>query len=278
MRGKTIALYGDTGTGKTTQIGEYAKELFRTERKKTLLISADLGGHDSIRSLIRLGIIKVVSPTEGGDPWLWVNNATSGAELDSDVKLIAFDSATSIAESILNIITKTPGKVGQQSTQRFTVGSGSGSLTVGANNESHYGLVQSFMLDQIWRSTWLSSKSYDVLWSFGLDRSERVDASLVVGPKLAGHALTSQIPKWFNFTFRLVSVPVLGAPARHILYLQEQPDLNGAGVSFGNPRYPIGATTELPAIIEPASLVEALRLIEAGQEEAYLRDKEELGL
>ena len=171
------------------------------------------------------------------------------------------------------MITKTAGQVGQQKTQKLTVGSG---LQVGANNESHYGLVQSFMLDQIWRSTWLASKGFDVLWTFGLDRSEKVDASLVIGPKLAGHALTAQIPKWFQYFFRMISIPVMGCPARHLLYLQEQPDLNGTGTSFGNPRYPLDAETELPAVLEPASLVEALRLIELGQAEADDQLRKEL--
>ena len=273
--GRTIGLYGDTGSGKTTQIGEIAKDVKRTRGLDTLYVAGDLGGYRSIQPMERLGFLKVESFDEkaAADPWTWVNDATSGRLLTDKVGLVAFDSATSISEAILNVITKTPGQVGQQKTQRFTVSSG---LQVGANNESHYGLVQSFMLDQIWRSTWLAAKGIDVLWTFGLDRSEKVDATLVIGPKLAGHALTSQIPKWFQYFFRMVSIPVLGSPARHLLYLQEQPDLNGTGTSFGNPRYPLDATTELPAVLEPASLVEALHLIEQGQEEADRKLREEM--
>src|SRR3990167_9122710 len=267
MSGRTIGLYGDTGSGKTTQVGELAKDVRRKTGRRTLYVAGDLGGYRSIAPMERAGFLEVVQFDEiaAKDPWSWVNKATSGNDLSSETGLIAFDSATSISEAILTSITKAPVQVGSQKTQKYTVASG---LQVGSNNESHYGLVQSFMLDQIWRSTWLAAKGLDVLWTFGLDRSEKVDATLVIGPKLAGHALTSQIPKWFQYFFRIVSLPVMGAPARHVLYLQEQPDLNGTGTSFGNPRYPLDATTELPAVLEPASMVEALRLIELGQAEA----------
>jgi len=275
--GRTIAVYADTGAGKTSQIGEYSKDLFKRDGKKLLLIAADLGGHESIKPHEKVGIVEVVPVEEKSDPFEWINNATSGQLISDQFGAIAFDSGTSISEALLNAITKDPGQVGQQKTQKFKVGE-KRDLTVGANNESHYGLVQGFMLDQIWRSTWLTKKGIDVIWTFGLDRSEKVDQSLVVGPKLAGHALTSQIPKWFQYTFRLVSQPVPGGPARHLLYTQEQPDLNGTGVSFGNSRYALDATTELPAVIEPASIVEALRLIELGQEEAVENLKKELGL
>ena len=273
-RGRTIALFGDTGSGKTAQSGAVAKARFLADRQRTLYVSADRGGFDAIEPLEAVGVMQVVNLDEVDDPWVWINAATSGEMLQPDHGLIVIDSATSVSEFLLNQITKDPQQIGQQKTQRFKVGADK-QLTVGANNESHYGLVQSFMLDQIWRSTWLASKGVDVLWTFGLDRSEKVDASLVIGPKLAGHALTSQIPKWFQFFFRMVSIPVSGAPARHLLYLQEQPDLNGTGTSFGNPRYPLDATTELPAVLEPASLVTALTLIEQGQAEADEKLREE---
>lgn len=280
MPGRTIALFGDTGAGKTAQIGEYAKHIFKTRGQRTLLRAADLGGVDTIEPLIRKGIIIPTYSTQEEDPWIETNNFSVAKGVDpKEIGLIATDSATSLGEGLLNWITKQPHQIGQQKTQKFTVNGGSNqTLTVGANNESHYGLVQNFLLDCIWRSTWLTLKGYDVLWTFGLDRSEKQDSTPVLGPKLAGHALTSSIPKWFKYCFRLVSLPVAGAPARHLLYLQEQPDMNGMGMSFGNARYPLDASTPLPAVIEPASIVEAFRLIEQGQAEADAALEREMGM
>lgn len=276
-RGRTIALFGDTGSGKTAQSGAVAKARFLADRQRTLYVSADRGGFDAIEPLEAVGVMQVVNLDEVDDPWVWINAATSGEMLQPDHGLIVIDSATSVSEFLLNQITKDPQQIGQQKTQRFKVGADK-QLTVGANNESHYGLVQSFMLDQIWRSTWLTKRGVDVIWTFGLDRSEKADSSTVLGPKLAGHALTSQIPKWFNLTFMLVSVPVPGLPARHLLHLQEQPGMGGLGMSFGNPRYPLDAQTTLPAVIEPASVVEALQLIDQGKAEALEALRFETGL
>ena len=49
-------------------------------------------------------------------------------------------------------------------------------------------------------------------------------------------------------------------------------------MGFGNARYSLDASTPLPLSVEPASLVEALRLIEGGAEEAESNLRLELGL
>lgn len=279
-KGVTIALYGDTGTGKTTQIGEYAKWRMKEATKTTCLVTADLGGYQTLNPHVSLGFVRPIPILNGADdPWVEINDAVEGRFLEPTDGVVAFDSGTSMGEKLLSAITKDPRQIGQQKTQRFTVASKDGrALQVGANNESHYGLVQGFLLDAIWRSTFLVEKGVDVIWTFSLDRSEKTDAIGVVGPKLAGHALTASIPKWFLYTFRLVSTPVAGAPPRHSLYLQEQPDLGGVGMSFANARYPLDAEVPLPAVVEPASVVEALRLIQDGERQAKEAIMREVGL
>ena len=278
MAQRTICLFGDTGSGKTTLGGELAKDGFKQNRTRTILHAADMGGFESIKALINLGVIEVDTPSEDADPWNWINAAVSTPPAD-DVGLVVFDSATSMSESLLSYIAKSDLKVGAQNTQKFTVSKGKGdTLTVGANNMNHYGVVQTFMLDMIWKSTWMSKKGPDVLWTFSTDRGENTLEQSLVGPKLAGHALTPAIPKWFNYTFRVASIPVVESAPRHVLYLQEQAENNGAVMGFGNARYSLDATSPLPLSIEPASLVDALRLIEEGQAEAETNLRLELGL
>ena len=278
MAQRTICLFGDTGSGKTTLGGELAKDGFKQNRTRTILHAADMGGFESIKALINLGVIEVDTPSEDADPWNWINAAVSTPPAD-DVGLVVFDSATSMSESLLSYIAKSDLKVGAQNTQKFTVSKGKGdTLTVGANNMNHYGVVQTFMLDMIWKSTWMSKRGPDVLWTFSTDRGENTLEQSLVGPKLAGHALTPAIPKWFNYTFRVASIPVVESAPRHVLYLQEQAENNGAVMGFGNARYSLDATSPLPLSIEPASLVDALRLIEEGQAEAETNLRLELGL
>ncbi len=116
------------------------------------------------------------------------------------------------------------------------------------------------------------------MWTFSTDRGEKADDTPILGPKLAGKALTAAVPKWFRYTFRIVSIPMVDSTPRHVLYLHEQSENNGTVTGFGNARYPLAAQTPLPECIEPASLITALEMIENGQEEADAVLREELGL
>lgn len=276
-RGKSIALYGDSGSGKTTQAGELAKFIRKSRARNTVLFTSDLGGYDSIGALGRAGIMRPVDLGPGDDPWIWIDDAVSGKGLTDDVGLVIFDSATSMSEALLSACSHAEFQIGQQRTQRFTVSKGSKSLNVSLNNEAHYGVVQGFMLDAIWKSTWLTRRGIDVLWTFSVHRGEEQDRTPILGPKLAGKALTAAIPKWFKYTFRIASVPQSDAEPIHRLYLTEHSELAGLGHSFGNSRFPLGVGG-LPAYIEPASIPEALELIEEGQRKADDLLKIELGL
>lgn len=277
MEGSTVALFGDSGSGKTTQVGEYAKFIYKRSGTRTRLNTADLGGYESIMPLVRAGIVIPNEFDPGShDPWIWINEAVTSAP--AGVGLNCFDSGTSMSEALLTACAKSDFKIGQQNTQRFTVSKGDAKLNVSINNEAHYGVVQGFMLDAIWRSMGAARKGVDVLWTFSVHRGEMQDRGQILGPKLAGKALTPSIPKWFKYCWRIDSIPQEGGSPVHRLYLQEYPELAGMGHSFGNARYPMGATTALPPFIEPASIADAFRLIAAGHEEADAALKAELGL
>lgn len=183
-----------------------------------------------------------------------------------------------MSEALLSACSHSDFQIGQQRTQKFGVTRGKETLNVSINNEAHYGLVQQFMLDAIWKSTWLTRKGLDVLWTFSVHRGEEQDRTPILGPKLAGKALTAAIPKWFTYTFRIASVPVMGEePPKHVLYTTEHSELAGLGHSFGNSRVPLGVDP-IPAIIDPASLSTVFELISVKQKEADDALKRELGL
>lgn len=277
--GITLELIGDSGSGKTTQAGELAKYVYKTRSKKSILHTSDRGGYDSIAPLVRKGIVEVDELGQTDDPCYWINQAVSGAKSKSDTGLEIFDSGTSMSDILLTYWAKSDFQIGQQRTQKFTINPGQSGqrMTVALNNEAHYGLVQQFMLDQIRTSTWLIKKGIDVVWTFSLFRGEDQDRTPILGPKLAGKALTPFLPKEFRYTFRITSIPQEGAAPIHRLYLTEHPELAGLGHSFGNARYPLGGKP-LPAYVEPASLPDALKLIQEGQQEADRQLEEELGV
>lgn len=271
--GRTISLYGDSGAGKTTQLGELAKDRWKSRKQRLRLHTADRGGFKSILPLVRLGIVVVDELGQGDNPWDWINRAVDPDD-DPDIGIEAYESGTSFGEACLSATAKSPTKIGQQATQRFKTGENS---SIGINNMAHYGIVQSFLLDAMWTSSWITRKGKDVIWTFSTLRSESTDAEQIVGMEMAGKALTPKMPKWFENTFRIVTITNGGKP-EHVLYIQPQPGATSSAVSFGNARYPLDATTELPVQISPASIVEALRLIDLGQEEAYDALKAELGV
>lgn len=279
-QGRTLGLYGLSGSGKTTQIGEYAKFIKKTTGKKTQLHAMDMGGFDSIMPLIDIGLIDVDIYNEADDPWTWINAAVSTVD-DESYGLKAFDSGTSVGEALIAYCAKAAAEgtqIGQERMFRLTIPTKAEPIVIGANNKSQYGLIQTFLLDMVWKSTWLARRSgVDVMWTFGEHRAEDPNDAPIVGPKLAGKALTGSIPKWLRYTLRMVSIPGgQGEPARHVLYCQEQPELNGLGMSFANARYPLDATTPLPAMIEPASLPLFWNLIQQAEDEAKAKLTQEL--
>lgn len=204
---------------------------------------------------------------QGDDPWIWINRAASGKVPGEDIGADAFDSGTSISDLLLSACSHSDFQIGQQKTQKFNVNRGDQKLTVSLNNEAHYGVVQGFMLDQIRESTWLIDQERDVIWTFALLRSESQDRTPIIGPKLAGKAMTPFLPKEFQLTFRLDANVIEGQAPEHIMYTTMHPELAGMGHSFGNIRCPLGVTQPDP-IIRPASITEALSQLERAQEEA----------
>lgn len=243
-----------------------------------------MGGYASIAPLVRAGVVKPVEfNPEVDDPWIWIDDAVSGKGTDEKTGLVIFDSGTSQAEALLTATSHASFQIGQQATQKFAVtrvDKNAGidrTLSVAINNKAHYGVVQGFLLDAIWKSTWLTRRGIDVLWTFSVNRGEEQDGTAILGPKLAGQALTASVPKWFNYTWKLSSIAQADAPPIHRLYLSESPEMGGSGHSFGNSRQPLNSTP-LPPYIEPASIIKALELIEASQKEADAFLQAELGL
>lgn len=262
--GRTFALYGDSGAGKTTQIGEMAVDRYKRTKQVTRLNTADRGGYETLRPHVKLGIIRINEFPQDGNAFDWVNEVVRPAP-DPEVGIEAFDSATSMGEMLLSFCAKSPTKIGQQATQKFKAGES----LIGITNEAHFGLVQTFLLDAMFDSSWLIKRGQDVVWTFSTLRGESADQEAISGPMVAGKALTPKVPKWFNYCFRLVhKAGTNGESARRVLYTDAQPGETTQNISLANARYCLNATTPLPAVIDPASVVEALRLIELGQEEA----------
>lgn len=276
----SFMLYGDSGDGKTTQIGEVAIHLYKTAKLRTRVCMADEGGYESIKFLERLKtpILDVVPMM--GDPWIWIDRVTHGFSwvggkwvkgIAPDIGLIAFESATSMSDMLLSDMAERAAKgvnIGGSGAISLKVGSGLDTMSVSNNNMAHYGFAQSFVRKAIWDSLKLG---VPVLWTAGVRRDEDQQQGKILGPAFAGGALTSQGPRWIKFTFRIEAQPgqLPNQPTKRVLHLEDHYDsIARSSKGVGNVRSPLYGKTILPASIEPASVLEALRLIRQRQSEA----------
>ena len=289
MNKKTILLYGRTRSGKSTLIGELAEAVYARMGKKTLLYTSDRGGFDPILPYIQLGIIETCEMAST-DPWMFSRHSSSGdvkvdgkwAKLDlSKYGLVAFESMTSLADSLMvNLAERSAAgeSFGGAANVSFKAEENGEVLKIGGANMAHYNIVQSRVTADVWASQKLDVPY--VLWTANVSKDEdAVGSTKVLGPEVVGKKLTSEVPRWFNLTFRLDCTPAAaGKPEQHILFLGNSQDLQaGNAISLGNTRTPLDSTP-LATSIKPASLVKALDMIEEKQGEALAKIRTRMGM
>ena len=99
----------------------------------------------------------------------------------------------------------------------------------------------------------------------------------VVGPDVIGKALTAEMPRLFNLTFRIDVLAAKGnAPEKHVLYLGSHVDMGAGGATgLGNLRLPLDGKKFPMLKIDPADIVKALKLIEESRASATVNAEAE---
>lgn len=265
----SVLLYGDSGDGKTTQIGVLAEWLMKEHQLRTRLYNADGGGWPSIQPLVDAGLIEVIQCHRRTKPWVWVDAASKGKVLAADGEtwvldeqrnalfgLYAFDGLTGFGEALM---------ANMRDVNEPAVGGGlgmivkQGDLTWGTNTQAHYGLAQGALVDAVGHSQSLPGIS---LWTAMAKRAGDADTlATVLGPQMPGKALTSDSPRWFQYTFRINHLTEQGK-SMHRLYWDDYNDPTAPGAKcLGNSRLPLGITLD-KNYVEPANIAEAIRLID----------------
>jgi len=272
-------MYGRTRSGKTSQIAELAEHVKVTTGLKSLVYSIDAGGIGPLGPLADLGIIDLVLQGET-NPWMFLNKVSRGqvrggagkwvpADL-SKYGLIANESLTGFGDAIMiNMATQAGDgiNIGGQANISFKITSDGETINIGGSNMAHYNIAQSRLLDEFLRSQKLNVPL--LLWTASASKEEDTNfGGKVIGPAGPGKALTAELPRHCDLCFRIDCTPASpGKPERHIIYLGNSVDiLAGSATSLGNTRLPIGV--EVPATVEPASIVKVLRLIEEAESKA----------
>jgi len=274
----SVLLYGDTGHGKSTLIAELATHLRIHTGKKTAVFLADKGSSRPYRLLQKHGVVDIYTPQ--GNAWLWVNHAMRGevrtgtnpvayaSVVTDEVGLVVHEGLTAYAEILMS-------ELASMSAQGQDVGGGGAwnvvireekdILKLGTSNRAHYGVVQL----QIREGVLALHPNVPHIYTAGVRRGESPEKTPILGPMIVGEALTSQIPRWVDYTFRCAL-----SNGKYVLYLAPHTDqqLGPRTVVLSNPRLPkAGASVKVPPSVEPANLVKALTLIQAREAAA---DKE----
>ena len=269
----TLLIFGDTGDGKTAQVGELAKHIHYTTGKKTRLYTADKGdAWGTIQHLINIGWIDLQRLT--GDPWKWLSHAVQGQVLKDgqwvsskeDIGLLVYEGLTSVAETLLIDVTDKVAR-GQHSggEKRFTLGTEAG--MVSSANQTDVWLIQLRMQKEVWAS---QNNGLPTIWTSALRRAQDDQNNPITGPEILGKAMTTAAPRWFKYSFRIEGIAEMNGEKRHVLHLGSYKDMMSGMVKvLGNARVPLdGGDVEIPNLIEPASVIEALKLLKAREKAA----------
>jgi len=280
----SVLLYGDTGHGKSTLIAELATHLRLHTGKKTAVFLADKGSSRPYRLLQKHGVVDIYTPQ--GNAWLWVNHAMRGevrtktnpvvytSVVTDEVGLVVHEGLTAYAEILMS-------ELASMSAQGQDVGGGGAwnvvirdekdILKLGTSNRAHYGVVQL----QIREGVLAIHPNVPHIYTAGVRRGESAEKTPILGPMVVGEALTSQIPRWVDYTFRCAL-----SNGKYVLYLAPHTDqqLGPRTVVLSNPRLPkAGAAVKVPPSVEPANLVKALSLIQAREAAADVELTAQLG-
>ncbi len=289
MSKRTVLMYGRTNSGKTAQIGQLAESIFIKTGQTTRLATGDRGGITTIQPHIDLGIIEPVVMGET-DPWIFLNKVVRGYVRDAhgkwvpgkndNIGLFAFESMRAFAEALMQSMAQKAAagiSIGGGANISFNATGDGESVKVSGSNMAMFGVAQQRMTDEIWESQKLNAPY--ILWTSSVSKDDDITATgKVLGPDVIGKALTTEVPRWFTYTFRLDVLPAKdGKGERHILYLGSSVDVNaGNTAGLGNTRTPLDAPV-LPPSIEPASIVKALELIDGGTNVALEALKKRVG-
>jgi hypothetical protein len=283
----SFQVFGDSGDGKTTLFGEFAEKLFRDSGGKikdgkavggkvSRLYTADPGGYFSIMPYVHLGIVEVVDLMLRTNSFDWLDKGARLLVPDAEGKwvldkarnartaMFGFEGATAFGDELMRNMASQAAKgvnIGGQGAFNFK----DGELIIGSNNQAHYQIAQNAIAKAVALCQQAASPDQYIFWSAMARRATDADTTVpILGPQLPGKALTSDTPRWFTFTFRLMTVSHEGQLEEHRLYFTDHIDKTAAGAKIlGNLRPPLdGIKGIVPecGYISPASLVKAYEI------------------
>jgi energy-coupling factor transporter ATP-binding protein EcfA2 len=245
-KAKTICIYGESGTGKTTQVGFLARYLYEKTGKKTRLISADGGGWNPVQPYIDAGIIEAFGLSALENPIATIRKLSRGywpnehgvltepsTPKGNNLGLIsgyAIEGITSLGDVIMRDLRLKGVKLAQDPGFSFK----EGDETFYGSNMTYFGFVQDTLQEIV--HSFAQAPVERVLWTALEEKGEDYDSRQpTYGPSIIGKKALAKVPQWFGTLIHhenLVERAGLGAPgaapvpikSRLVAYFQRHPD------------------------------------------------------
>jgi len=226
MRANTFLIYGESGTFKTTQIGFFAKYIWKKYGKRTRLISADGGGWFPIQKYVDAGIVEpysisslVLKARTNSEGKLEYHSPLGVARLLSkgywpkakdaitatmepttakewaQIGAYAVEGFTSLGDLFMEELRRDQRPVGESAVGSFTVVVDGKEEKFSANNRAHYNFVQNEVHSLVRAFTNLPV--HCVLFTAHEGKGEDEGTREPIrGPAIVGKAATGKAPSW----------------------------------------------------------------------------------
>lgn len=198
----TILIYGESGTGKTADVGGLALYIWEKTGKKTRLVSTDSGGWQSVQGFVDAGLIEVFSLGGVRSPasairkiakgmWPKVPNAPSPVwQQDlNDVGAIAVDSISGLASLLMREQVTEGRKIGEDIVARFDI---EGEV-FGNPGRAHYGFIQREVDGLLAAASFLPIERV-LFTALEAKGDDQISKQVVYGPATIGKASVDKIP------------------------------------------------------------------------------------
>lgn len=210
---RSILLYGESGTYKTTQIGFLARYVWDKHKKITRLISSDTGGYFPLSPLIDQGIIDVcdVNLMVGNDKSVlallrklsrgfWIKDGKMQPGELTNVGCYAIESLSSLSDLIMYELRRDLRAAAEPTVTPFAVAGDAAfgsEERFGCNSRAHYGFTQREIQNFV-RAMCGIAVPYVIFTTHETYGEDDVSRQRVRGPSIVGQAVTSRVPAWFG--------------------------------------------------------------------------------
>lgn len=255
--GRTTVIYGDSTSGKSTNLFEAALYLANKYQKPVRLITAEDSTKNIMLPLIHNGIVKCLTISRINEPTSVMRALASGDWTDKEPACgYLIEGLTTIAEAIQEENREHKRFLGEQAGNSYTTESGE---ILSLPGQFSYGFVQLEMVRYMRQFSMLPGVER-VIWSAHEYKGQPDGGTPVTGPGLVGKAGTNQVIKHCGSLLHLDVVSKQGKTARR-LYFASHPDaVTPAVIALAKTTLPLAAQSDFIVRMGLKSMTDSLEV------------------